>query len=157
MRQVLFGINERVNDRYYGWDATLGVLFPLSTLDKSPPGNPNLTLSGRYSVPINWQFQINTRLETFTPLDSLFFKQFRGRVVLDFIYELSNRINLLAGYRFGLFKPSNETAVREHNLTASFWYYLENNIYLTISADYIKQGANPKIISTQVGLQYNLF
>ncbi len=157
MRQVLFGINERVNDRYYGWDVTLGILFPLSTFDKSTPGNPNLTLSGRYSVPINWQTQINTIAEAFTPIDSLFFKEARTRIGLDFIYELSSRINFVSGYRLGLFKPSTGKAVVEHNLNASFWYYLENNIYLTITGDFTKQGDNPKIIKTNVGLQYNLF
>ncbi|MFO7447328.1 MAG: hypothetical protein R6W90_13240 [Ignavibacteriaceae bacterium] len=158
MRQVLFNINERVNDRYYGWDVTAGILFPLtSAYDSIPTGNPNLTIGGRYAFPLSWRTQINTVANVFTPLDSTAFKQVRARVGLDFIYELSNRINFVAGYRLGLFKPAGEDVEREHNLNTSFWYYLENNIYLTISADYIKIGNNPRIISTRVGLQYNLF
>src|SRR4030042_2343901 len=47
MRQVLFNINERVNQRYYGWDLTLGFLFPLTTpYDTIPTGTPNLTIGG---------------------------------------------------------------------------------------------------------------
>ncbi len=157
MRQVLFGINERVNQRYYGWDATLGILFPITNWDKSTPGNPNLTVSGRYSFPISWKTQINSTAEAFTPIDSSFFKEGRIRTGLDFIYELSNRINFVAGYRLGLFKLPAGKNIVEQNLNTSFWYYIENNIYLTISGDFLKQGSNPSTLSTRVGLQYNLF
>lgn len=158
MRQVLFNINERVNDRYYGWDVTAGILFPISTAyDSLGTGNPNLTIGGRFAFPLNWRTQINTTAEVFTPIDSAAFDQVRARLGIDFIYELSNRINFVTGYRFGLFKPIEGSVSREHNLTASFWYYIENNIYFTVSADYTKIGDLPRIISTRVGLQYNLF
>ncbi|MBZ0200617.1 MAG: hypothetical protein K8H86_12170 [Ignavibacteriaceae bacterium] len=157
MQQVLLGINERVNERYYGWDVSSGILFPLSTFDKSPVGNPNLTLQARYSFPISWQTQINAIARTYTPLDSVFFKEVTVEAGFDFIYELSNRINFVSGYRYGLVKPSIGDAISEHNLNASFWYYLENNIYLTISGSMTKQGTNPRLLTTQVGIQYNLF
>ena len=157
MRQVLFGINERVNQRYYGWDISAGFLFPLTTYDKSPAGNPNLTLSGRYAFPLSWKTQVNSTAEVFTPLDSSFVKKVTARVGVDFIYELSNRINFVSSYRIGLVKPQDVKAEITHNLTASFWYYLENNIYLTISGDFSKVGSSPKVVSTRVGLQYNLF
>lgn len=157
MRQVLFSINERVNERYYGWDLSIGFLFPISTYDKSPTGDPNLTINGRYSIPLNWRTQINTIGEAFTPLDSLFFKQYRARAGLDFIYEFSNRINFVSSYRFGLVKYPNTKTELENNLSASFWFYLENKIYLTLNSSYIKQGGNPKIITTRIGLQYNLY
>ena len=157
MRQVLFGINERVNPRYYGWDVTTGFLFPLTNAyDSLGAGNPNLTIGGRSAFPLSWRTQVNTTADIFTPIDSSFFKEVRVRVGIDFIYELSNRINFISGYRFALFKPEGVTSIAEHNLSASFWYYLENNIYLTIRGDYSKQGAEPKIISTRIGLQYNL-
>jgi hypothetical protein len=158
MRQVLFNINERVNDRYYGWDITAGVLFPItSAYDSIPTGNPNLTIGGQYAFPISWKTQINSTAEIFTPLDSAAFDQIRARIGADFIFELSNRINFVTGYRFGLFKPAEGEIRREHNLSASFWYYLENNIYLTITGNYTKLGSNPRIVATRVGLQYNLF
>jgi hypothetical protein len=157
MRQVLFAINERVNQRYYGWDLSTGILFPLTTLDKSPAGNPNLNLLGRFSFPISWQTQINTIAEAFTPLDTAFFKKYTVRAGLDFIYELSNRINLVSGYRLGVTKPTSQNEIIHHNLNASFWYYIENNVYLTVSAGFIKQGNDPRVLTTRVGLQYNLF
>ncbi len=157
MRQVLFGINERVNERYYGWDASLGILFPLSTFNKKPTGNPNLSSSGRYSIPLNWRTQVNFVAEAFTPLDSSFLKQLQFRSGIDFIYELSNRINFVSGYRIGIIKPQNIVATIEHNLNLSFWYYIENNIYFTVSSALTKQGNNPRLLSTRIGLQYNLF
>ncbi len=157
MRQVLFGINERVNERYYGWDISAGILYPITTSDKSPTGKPNLALLGRYAYPFNWSLQVNSVAEIFTPIDTSFFKQIRIRSGVDFIYELSNMINLVSGYRLGIFKPVDLKAVIEHNLSMSFWYYLENNIYLTISGNLTKQGNNPNILSTRIGIQYNLF
>lgn len=157
MRQVLFGINERVNERYYGWDVSAGILFPLTTPDKSPVGNPNLTINGRYSYPISWRTQINSTGEVFTPIDSLLFKKVTARTGLDFIYELSNRINFVAGYRLGLTKSQSTEASADHTLNASFWYYIENNIYLTINGNLVKQPNTPQKLSSAVGLQYNLF
>lgn len=157
MRQVLFNINEKVNEKYYGWDISSGILFPLTSYDKSQVGNPNLTISGRYSFPINWEMQINSTVEVFTPMDKTAFKQVQIRSGADFIYELSNRVNFVSGYRFGYIKPVQVSSITEHALNASFWYYIENNIYFTINISYSKQGSDPQILSSRVGLQYNLF
>lgn len=157
MRQVIFAINERVNQRYYGWDVSAGILFPLTNENKTKRGNPNLTVSGRYSIPISWSLQVNTTADVFTPIDSSMFKTVTARVGLDFIYELSNRINFLTNYRLGIQKEKDVNTSLVNQLSASFWYYLENNIYLTLSADWFKQQNRPKVITTKVGLQYNLF
>ncbi|HZW39035.1 MAG TPA: hypothetical protein VFF33_07045 [Ignavibacteriaceae bacterium] len=157
MRQVLFNINEKVNERYYGWDVNLGVLFPLTTADKSAPGRPNLNLSGRYSVPLGWKFQVNTVADLFTPLDSSFFNKFGVRFGLDFIYELSNRVNFVTNYRLSVDKPQGSKSLISNNLGASFWYYIENNIYFTFAINYTKQQKLDSFLSTNVGIQYNLF
>ncbi len=157
MRQVLFGINERVNPRYYGWDVTTGILFPLSTADKSPVGNPNFSIGGRYAIPLNWSLQINMTARAYTPLDSGFFKTATLSAGTDFIYELSNKINFVASYSLGIFKPYTGIAAINHELNASFWFYIENNIYLTVNADLLKQGSNPRNLTLSMGLQYNLF
>ncbi len=158
MRQVLFGINERVNDRYYGWLLSAGFLQPLSTEKRSTKvGNPNLKFDGRYSYPISWELQLNTTLEVFTPIDSSFFKKVETRAGVDFIYELGSRINFVAGYRFSMDKPIEGEVSKSHNLNASFWYYLENNIYLTVNSSLSKQGDQPTLLKSSMGLQYNLF
>ena len=157
MRQVLFGINERVNPRYYGWDVTAGILFPLSKADKSPVGNPNFSIGGRYAIPLNWSIQINITARAYTPLDSSFFKTATLSSGAEFIYELSNKINFVSAYNLGIFKPDAGIASIVHELNASFWFYIENNIYLTVTADLLKQGTNPRNLTTSMGLQYNLF
>ncbi|MCK9425334.1 MAG: hypothetical protein M0Q21_04745 [Ignavibacteriaceae bacterium] len=157
MRQVLFNINEKVNDRFYGWVTSAGILIPTSTKDRSPVGSPNASLSGRYSFPVSWDTQINFKIDVFSPLDSLYFKKYTVRTNLDFIYELSNRINFVSGYKFDYVKQPGLVAEPVHNLDAAFWYYVENNIYLTINSSFTKQGSNPKIIGTSVGLNYNIF
>lgn len=157
MRQVLFNINERVNPRYYGWDVSTGIRFPMSTRDKSPVGNPMFSLAAEYSYPISWNMQVNSNAKIDSPLDSAFFNQYEMVLTLDFIFELSNRINFVTTYELVGHKPYNVNIEYLHNLSSSFWYYIENNIYFTVSAGYKKQGANPKVLSTNVGLQYNLF
>lgn len=157
IRQVLFGINERVNDRYYGWDLSLGTLFTLTTPDKSDPGSPNLTIDGRYSYPIGWRMQVNTSAEIHSPVDTIFIKKITANVNIDFIYELSNRINLVAGYRFGLLKYPNNTTYSDNLLSISFLYYVENNIYLGLNTSFEKLGSTPRKLSTNLTLSYNLF
>lgn len=157
MRQVLFSINERVNQRFYGWEVTTGILFPLTTLDKSPIGNPNLSIGARYSLPLSWSFQVNTIARVFTPLDSAFAKRVTSTLGVDFIYELSNKINFVTNYTIGIVKPQEVKATIIHNLGTSFWFYLENNIYLTINGNFSRTGRSASLLSTTVGLQYNLF
>jgi len=156
MRQVLFNINEKVNERYYGWVTSAGILIPTSTPDRSPVGSPNASISGRYSFPISWDTQINFKIDVFSPLDSLYFKKYTIRSNLDFIYELSNRINFVSSYKFDFVKQPGLQAEPVHNLDAAFWYYIENNIYLTINSNLTKQGTNPKVLGTSVGLNYNI-
>ena len=157
MRQVLFNINERVNNRYYGWDVNLGIKFPISDAFKQKLGNPNLSLSVEYSIPVNWNFQINTSANIYTPIDSAFFKDYSLGLKTDLIYELSNRINFVTNYELLSQKRISTDLSLQHHLNASFWYYIENNIYIVFSSSYTKQGDLPKILSSNVGIQYNLF
>lgn len=158
MRQVLFSINEKVNDRYYGYDVNLGTKFILSTQDKSKSGSPNLSLSGRYSYPLGWSAQINGIIEIYTPMDSLLAKKIDSNLGMDFIYELSNRINFVANYRFNLSKQPLTPEITTKNLfTTSFLYYLENQIYLGITTSLQKSGENPTLMGVTITIQYNLF
>jgi len=157
MRQVLFNINEKVNDRYYGWLTSAGISIPTSTSDRSPVGSPEASLSGRYSFPISWDTQINFKIDVLSPLDSLYFKKYTVRANLDFIYELSNRVNFVSGYKFDFVKQPGIVAEPVHNLDAAFLYYVENNIYLTINSNLTKQGSSPTVLGTSLGINYNIF
>ena len=157
-QQVLNEINEIVNDRYYGWDVTLGILFNISNADKSPPDEPALSLGGRYSYPITWRTQINAFADVNTPMDSSFFKEVFSRVGIDFIYEFSNRINFVSGYRLDYVKETGTDYYTINNLSSSFIFYLENRINLSIDGILFYDGQTERTdMKMTVGLQYNLF
>jgi hypothetical protein len=165
MRQVLFGVNERVNERYYGWDLTSGFLFVLTNADRSPVGSPNYALVGRYSLPISWSIQLNSTAQVFTPMDTLAFDDMQTRANVDFIFELSNRVNILSQYIYTYIRKNvkNANAVNEishyfaHDLNMSFLYYVENNVYLTYTINYNKEKGQALRFTTNLGVQYNLF
>ncbi len=158
IRQVLFNINERVNNRYFGYDVNVGSKFILSTYDKSKSGSPNLSLSGRYSYPLGWRFQINGNFEIFSPMDSLFFREINLNFGVDFIYELSNRINFVANYKSKTVKPYGQPKlIVDHVFTTSFLYYLENEIYYGLSTSFQKIGDQKTLLGLAMTIQYNLF
>jgi hypothetical protein len=157
-QQVLKGINERVNERYYGWDLNIGVLFNLSKRDKSPTNSPALALSGEFSYPIGWSSQVDAFANVNTPVDSTFFKQVITVAGINYLYELSNRINFVAGYNLNYITPPAGKSYADHNLTASFVFYLENYINLGITANMVRSGLTKQTdLSSSVSLQYNFF
>ncbi|MGB9663663.1 MAG: hypothetical protein ACPL25_01920 [Ignavibacteria bacterium] len=158
MRQVLFNINEKVNNRYFGYDFNVGSKFVLSTYDKSNVGSPNLSISGRYSYPLGWRFQINGSFETFTPMDSMFFRKVTSNLSIDFIYELSNRINFVANYLLVSKKSYQQSKVTiDHVFQTSFLYYLENELYFGLTTSIQKLGNEKPRFGLAMTFQYNLF
>ncbi|GJQ32949.1 MAG: hypothetical protein HBSAPP04_17880 [Ignavibacteriaceae bacterium] len=163
-QQVLKGINEKVNERYFGWDLTAGVLFNLSTRDRSDTRSPALSVGGRFSNPIGWNSQVNAYFNVNTPFDSTFFKTFIASAGADYFYELGNRINFIAGYKLNFIKSNtkflliNEDSYMDHNLTAGFIFYLENYINLGIQGGLYRSGLlKTTDITFGVTLQYNVF
>ncbi|GAB1350675.1 hypothetical protein MASR1M107_28900 [Ignavibacteriales bacterium] len=163
-QQVLKGINERVNERFFGWDVTAGVLFNLSTRDKSPTNSPALSVGGRFSNPIGWNSQINAYANMNTPFDSTFFKTVIVTAGVDYFYELGNKINFVAGYQLNYIKrnaiifPLNENSYVDHAISAGFIFYLENNINLGITSSLNRNGLRKVTdFRTAVTLQYNVF
>jgi len=158
IRQVLFNINERVNNRYYGYDINVGSRFVLSTADLSKGGSPNLSFSGRYSYPIGWRIQFDGIVELFTPMDSLFFKKINSSLIINFIYELSNRINFVARYNLITKREFQQNKFLTDNiLSTSFLYYLENEIYFGLTASLQRIGSRPAEMGMAITIQYNLF
>lgn len=158
MQEVLKGINEIVNPRYYGWDLNLEVLFNISNRDSTPTNPPALDLSGRFSYPIGWRQQVDATASVNTPVDSAFFKQVVTTVGINYLYELSNRINFVAGYTLNYVAPVAGNSYADHNLTASFVFYLENYINLVINANMVRSGLTKETnLSSSVTLQYNFF
>lgn len=157
IRQVLFNINERVNDRYYGWDVSAGILFTITTSDKSPAGDPNFSLNANYSYPVSWQTQINAGARVSTPVDTNFAENFTLDLNLDFIYELSNRINFVTDYIFRMNKPVIGHSLVNNLVNVSFVFYVENNINLIINGTYEKARRSPQVLSSSITLSYNFY
>ena len=157
IRQVLFAINERVNPRYYGWDASAGVEKKLVDRYKSPLGPAQLSVAADYAYPIDWSMQANGSVKINTPVDSSFFKQFTITGQADYLYEMSNRINFTAQYNLSYLKPANLDGISTQALSAGFLFYIENNINYGFQASYTKTGTNDPVSSVSMTLQYNLF
>lgn len=159
-QQVLKGINERVNDRYFGWDLFAGVRFNFTAWNKNiDPQKPALTIGGRVAYPLTWRTQINAYADAYTPMDSTFFSDLTVEAGIDYIYELSNKINWVNGYRMDYISNVNTAAYLMHNFTSSFLFYLENQIYLGINGSIMHNGLKPSRtdLGTSISLQYNLF
>lgn len=153
IREVLFGINQFINPRYYGGDIRAGVGYTLLTRNDSLK-NPSafLNLQGRYSYPIDLHQQLNLIAGARTPFDSLFGTLVQGTGNINYSYNLTNRISFIAGYTINLTQqvdnittfdslgvPSVSGVVRDfstanHIFTAGFNFYLENYITLSITA-----------------------
>ena len=158
IQEVLKGINEIVNQRYYGWDLNLGVLFNISKRDKSPTDPPALAIGGEFSYPIGWSSQIDAFAKANTPIDSAFFKQVITSAGINYLYEFSNRINFVTGYTINYITPAAGRSYADHNLGASFVFYLENYINLTINASMVRSGLTKQTdLGSNVSLQYNFF
>jgi len=159
IQQVLKGINERVNNRSYGWDVTMGINYVISTSNKylDRPA-PALSIGGRYSYPITWRNQVNAKVDLYTPVDSSFFKTFNLRGSAEYIYELSNKINFVTTYSLDYSKPINTEAIVLHSIRPGFLFYLENQIYLTVTAVWDRNSREKTtLMRTSVSLQYNFF
>lgn len=157
MRQVLFGINEVVNPRFYGWDLSAGIKFELLNRYDLDAQKPRLNLAANYAYPLGWEMQVTGRLQADTPVDSNFFKRVILTAGADYVYELSNRINFQADYSLGYDKIPSVDAVYSHALNAGFLFYIENNINYQVRATLTKFGKLDPDKSINMGLVYNLF
>jgi hypothetical protein len=157
IRQVLFAINEIVNPRYYGWDVSAGIEKKLLDRYKADLGPAQLSLQGDYAYPIDWSMQANGKVKVNTPVDSSFFKRIIISAQLDYLYELSNKINFTATYNLLYDKPMNVDAIKSHTFTAGFLFYIENNINYGFNASYSQVGDGSSVKAVSMTLQYNLF
>jgi hypothetical protein len=90
--EVLF--QQRVNDRFYGGEFSLGVNFQTSTAFRGiPRRDPAAALGYRFAVPLGWRSQFDQRLEVNSPFTGRFGRLYSARLTSDFVYELSNRID----------------------------------------------------------------
>ncbi len=172
IREVLFGINQFINPRYYGGDIRAGVGYTLLTRNDSLNNPPaTLNLQGRYSYPIDLHQQINFLAGAKSPFDSSFAKLYEGTGNVNYSYNLTNRISFIAGYTINLNQQidnqvdSNGTVhgiVRDfstpnHIFTAGFNFYLENYITLNITSGFNKRHEEKSDKFTNVSAIFTVF
>ena len=157
MDEVLF--RERISDRFYGWDITLGTKVELLT---SKPSLKRSILAAditaRYSYPLSWRSQINEQLQINTPTGNEFFKSYKVAVISDFSYELTNRIDFTLHHLISREKRLKEDFILTHNsLDISFIFYIENYINLTTNLQFAKSTGANLIHNLILTLNYRVF
>ncbi len=154
---------ERINERFYGWDISVGVrmeaLTPLRGQDRDDPA---FSFGVRYSRPISWSTQINTDFGVNTPLSSAFGQRYDIQMKTDFIYEITNRISYKLVYLFSSEKSESVTldsinpdtqqpeemvfrdipATHSNSISNSFSFFVENKIGLTMTFSLDKSKVN---------------
>jgi len=157
MDEVLF--QERINERFIGWDARAGlrleVLNPYKNIDREDP-----SFSGRlrYSRPVGWESQFDANVQYVTPFTGDFgVNVYTLTATLNYLYELSNRIDFTASNIFTArrFDPDLQTQLNEQ-VRAGFLFYLENQVNLNITAQASKIRGQDIGQGLYLGLEYRL-
>ena len=147
---------ERIADRFYGWDATLGVKFdvtlPYDEQDRAPV---NLALGASYARPIDWKWQVSERFSMTTPFED-FAQAFSASLISDVSYELTNRIDLRVQHLLIADKVKDEDNKLSNSLSASFIYYIENYINVVVTGQLEKIPDEDATTSVGIALNYRI-
>ena len=156
MQEVLF--QERINDRFYGWEASAGVQFEVMTPQKGQGRrDPSMSVGFRYSRPISWSTQVNSRLNVTTPFSENFGREYNLDQTTDFIYEFTNKISFTASQRFRAEKQRNVDAQLTTTISFSLTFFIENKINLTAFEQITSVEGEPFRQSFNIGLSYKIF
>lgn len=137
IKEVLFF--ETIHDRFYGWDLRFGVGYDITTADKSST-DASAVAGFSFSYPLSLGTQINHGT-TYSSNFGAFGDEYDVVSFLEYIYELSNRIDFLGGYKFHSIKATAaEDALNSHALRASFIFYIENKINFVVNGQMDKTG-----------------
>ena len=136
VEEVLF--EERVQNRFYGWDATVGVGVTATTPDTTKSrGDGVATLGFRWSRPVAWRTQLDQQFQLRTPLKSSFGKEVNLTVITRYIYELTNRIDFSASHILSYTKVADapvgvDDQAFDHSANFAFLFYIENYVNWTV-------------------------
>ena len=157
MREVLF--QERINDRFYGWETTAGIKFQLlAEMKGMKRRDPSAAIGFRYSRPLNWTTQVNARFEFSTPFTGDFAELYNTSFITDFIYELTNKIDFTLRYLVRANKSNKDIDTDTVNsLGAAITFFLENKINLTISEQFDKEDKKRIEQQFNITLNYRVF
>ena len=165
INEVLF--EQRVNERFYGWEATVGTNFQLTApLKGQALRNPGAALGLRYAWPFGWKHQISGRLDLSSPFTSRFGKEYKLTVAEDYIYEVSNRIDFILRdiLTLDIRDRSAFTGVGAFNkhilrntLSSTFVFFIENKTNFSVTAQLDKTEGRPFLQAISGTLNYRIF
>ncbi len=163
INEVLF--EQRVNERYYGWEASVGVNFQVtSPLRAQSRRDPGAAIGIRYARPIGWKHQVSGRVDLSSPFTERFGKDNKLTFTEDYIYEVSNRIDFIL--RDALAIDIRDIAVPgggldkhlvSNVLSASFIFFIENKTNFSLNAQFDKVEGRPLLQSFSGTLNYRIF
>ncbi|MBM3239158.1 hypothetical protein FJZ31_22925 [Candidatus Poribacteria bacterium] len=159
MDDVLF--RQKVSDRFYGWDATLGIKRELLTATKEQKAKSAADITVRYSHPLGWRSQWNERLIANSPMDKeLFTKAYDLTIHSDFTYEMTNRIDFALNHS-AIIKREKRLTDFEHlftnSLRISFVFYIENSVNLVTNMQLNKTSETAITTNFVLALNYRVF
>ena len=159
MDEVLF--RQKVRDRFYGWDATLGIKRELLTSEKGKETKSAADITIRYSHPLGWRSQWNQRLIANSPMDKeLFTKAYDLTIHSDFTYEMTNRIDFALNHLI-IFKREKRLTdfdvLFTNSLRMSFVFYIENSVNLVTNMQLDNTSETAITTNFVLALNYRVF
>jgi hypothetical protein len=119
--------------------------------------DPAFSLGLRYSRPISWGTQINTDFSINSPFNGDFGRRYNIGLQTDFIYEITNKINLTLVHLLSLTKNENQKAQHDNIGSAGFNFFIENKINLNAAFVVRKDESTPWRVNFTTGLSYRIF
>ena len=155
--EVLY--HERVNQRFIGWWVRTGVEYQaLTPFDHISRGDPGMSLRLRYSRPMGWRSQFGIDAEYTSPVSGDFgYDVFKVEVSLDYLYEVTNRIDFtLASITTADRRNPRFKTVFVERLQSRFLFYIENQILLSIGANFHKRRGFEVSHGLSMSIEYRL-
>lgn len=157
VEEVLF--QERINERYIGWDARAGVRLEAVTPYKDQDRqDPSLSVRARYSRPVSWKSQVDVNLQYTTPFNGNFGADIYTMTgALNYLYELTNRIDFtVSNIVTAVHSDPNIKVHISEQLRTGFLFFIENQINLNVSGQIAKDRGSKTTQGLNLAIEYRL-
>jgi hypothetical protein len=164
INEILF--EQRVNERYYGWEATVGSNFQVTTpLSGQSRRDPGIALGVRYARPLGWKHQVSGQVDVSSPFTGQIGRIYKAGTTQDYVYEVSNRVDFIL--RNALYvearrrTPVDPATFHRHRvsdiLSTQFIFFIENKMNFAIGAQFDKSEGAPLYMTFTGTLNYRIF